>query len=39
MRIAWKFLLVFAVLALGAAAPTFASVPKVIFADDFGYPT
>jgi hypothetical protein len=39
MRIAWKFLLVFAVLALGAAAPAFASVPKVIFADEFGWAT
>ena len=39
MRIAWKFLLVLALLALGAAAPAYASVPKVIFADDFGYAT
>jgi hypothetical protein len=37
MRIAWKFLLVFAVIALGAAAPALASVPKVIFADEFGF--
>jgi hypothetical protein len=39
MRIARKFLLVLAVLAFGAAAPAFASVPKVIFADEFGWAT
>jgi hypothetical protein len=39
MRTAWKFLFVFAVLALGAAAPAFASVPRVIFADEFGWAT
>jgi hypothetical protein len=37
MRIAWKFVLVFALLALGAAAPGFAGVPRVIFADEFGW--
>jgi hypothetical protein len=37
MRIAWKFLFVFAAVALCAAAPAFASVPKVIFADEFGW--
>jgi hypothetical protein len=39
MRIAWKFLLVLTVLALGVAAPAFAGVPKVIFADEFGWAT
>jgi hypothetical protein len=39
MRKPWKVLLLLAVLGLGAAAPALASVPKVIFADDFGYAT
>lgn len=39
MRHAWKAMLVLAVLITGAALPAFASVPKVIFCDDFGYPT
>lgn len=37
MRITWKLMLVFSVLVLGASAPTFASVPRVIFADEFGF--
>jgi hypothetical protein len=37
MRTAWKFLFVFAVLAFRVAAPAFASVPRVIFADEFGW--
>jgi hypothetical protein len=39
MRTAWKFLFVLSVLALGVAAPAFASVPRVIFADEFGWAT
>ena len=39
MRHAWKALLVLAVLAAGAATPAVAGVQKVIFADEFGYPT
>ncbi len=39
MRIAWKLMLLLAVLAMGAAAPALASVPKVVFCDDFGYAT
>jgi hypothetical protein len=39
MRIAWKVLAALAVLSLCFAAPIFASVPKVVFCDDFGYPT
>jgi hypothetical protein len=38
MRKPWKILLLLLVLGMGAA-PALASVPKVIFADDFGYAT
>jgi hypothetical protein len=36
MRMAGKFLLLLAALAL-ATVPAFAGVPKVIFADEFGW--
>ncbi len=39
MRIAWKSLFVLAVLLLSASAPALAGVPKVIFADEFGWAT
>jgi len=39
MRIAWRVLLVLGVLTLGVAAPLMASVPKVIFSDEFGWAT
>ncbi len=39
MRHAWKAMLVLAVLVTGAALPAFASVPKVILCDEFGYIT
>jgi hypothetical protein len=39
MRKPWRVLLILAVLGLGVASGAVASVPKVIFADDFGYAT
>ena len=39
MRNAWKLLSILAMLAVVAAAPVLASVPKVIFSDEFGYAT
>lgn len=38
MRSAWKALFLLALLAL-AALPALASVPKVIFTDEFGFAT
>jgi hypothetical protein len=39
MRTVWKLSLVLGVLTVGAAAPAFASVPKVIFGEEFGWAT
>jgi hypothetical protein len=41
MRHAWKVLIALALVGIGIAAvgPALASVPKVIFADEFGYAT
>ena len=39
MRNAWKALLFLTVLVAGFATPAAAGVPKVLFHDDFGYPT
>jgi hypothetical protein len=39
MRQPWKILLLLVLLGLGATAPALAGVPRVIFADDFGYAT
>ena len=39
MRNAWKLLPLLALLALSAAVPVLASVPKVVFSDEFGYAT
>ena len=39
MRIVWSVLVLLAVLAVGATAPALAGVPKVVFADEFGWAT
>jgi hypothetical protein len=39
MRTAWKVFAALAVLAIGFSGPAWASVPKIVFCDEFGYPS